>query len=81
VRAVRQGGDDRGVTRSFEDLVAEAGGGEVLAGVEKLSAATVATESWPPNIARVLQPGGIQRDGPFVAYATRFLIEARKPGG
>jgi hypothetical protein len=23
----------------------------------------------------------IQSEGPFVGYATRFLIEARKPGG
>jgi hypothetical protein len=23
----------------------------------------------------------IQDDGPFIAYATRFLVEARKPGG
>ena len=23
----------------------------------------------------------IESEGPFIAYATRFLIEARKPGG
>jgi SAM-dependent methyltransferase len=40
----------------------QTGGGEVLAGVPKLPALTVATESWPPNVARAtrrLHPLGV----------------------
>jgi SAM-dependent methyltransferase len=40
----------------------QTGGGEVLAGVPKLPARTVATESWPPNVARAaarLRPLGV----------------------
>ncbi|MCF2530275.1 class I SAM-dependent methyltransferase [Yinghuangia soli] len=33
----------------------QTGGGEVLAGVPKLPPLTVATESWPPNIAKATQ--------------------------
>ncbi|HUR01067.1 MAG TPA: SAM-dependent methyltransferase, partial [Nonomuraea sp.] len=39
----------------------ETGGGEILAGVPKLPPITVATESWPPNLAlaaRRLRPRG-----------------------
>jgi len=40
----------------------QTGGGEVLAGVPELAPTTVATESWPPNIARArhnLGPRGV----------------------
>ncbi len=40
----------------------QTGGGEVLAGVPRLPPLTVATESWPPNIARAtrrLHPRGV----------------------
>ncbi|MFJ2028123.1 class I SAM-dependent methyltransferase [Streptosporangium sp. NPDC087985] len=43
-------------------LDVETGGGEVLAGVSRLAPLTVATESWPPNIARAsqrLHPRGV----------------------
>jgi SAM-dependent methyltransferase len=41
----------------------QTGGGEVLAGVPRLPGRTVATESWPPNIARAkanLGPRGVE---------------------
>ncbi|WP_406311255.1 methyltransferase domain-containing protein [Streptosporangium sp. NBC_01639] len=40
----------------------ETGGGEVLAGVPRFAPLTVATESWPPNVARAserLRPRGV----------------------
>nr|WP_238437063.1 MULTISPECIES: class I SAM-dependent methyltransferase [unclassified Frankia] len=40
----------------------QTGGGEVLAGVPRLAARTVATESWPPNLERaagLLRPRGV----------------------
>ncbi|MFD1325561.1 class I SAM-dependent methyltransferase [Micromonospora sonneratiae] len=40
----------------------QTGGGEVLAGVDRLPRLTVATESWPPNIVlanRLLRPRGV----------------------
>ncbi|WP_018503632.1 class I SAM-dependent methyltransferase [Parafrankia discariae] len=43
-------------------LDVQTGGGEILAGVSKLPAGTVATESWPPNIAHaaaLLRPRGV----------------------
>ncbi|MBB4938471.1 SAM-dependent methyltransferase [Streptosporangium album] len=43
-------------------LDVETGGGEVLAGVPRLAPLTVATESWPPNLARAsgrLNPRGV----------------------
>ncbi|MGW0119681.1 class I SAM-dependent methyltransferase [Streptomyces sp. NPDC003327] len=43
-------------------LDVQTGGGEVLAGVEKLPPTTAATESWPPNVARatrLLHPRGV----------------------
>jgi hypothetical protein len=52
-----------GYARSIGERMGEAsaaldiqtGGGEVLAGVSKLPDLTVATESWPPNIARATE--------------------------
>ncbi|MCK9932198.1 class I SAM-dependent methyltransferase [Frankia sp. Mgl5] len=43
-------------------LDVQTGGGEVLAGVSRLPAVTVATESWPPNLAHaaaLLRPRGV----------------------
>ncbi|WP_326826636.1 class I SAM-dependent methyltransferase [Streptosporangium sp. NBC_01756] len=43
-------------------LDVETGGGEVLAGVPRFAPLTVATESWPPNVARAserLRPRGV----------------------
>ncbi|MFD8561321.1 class I SAM-dependent methyltransferase [Streptosporangium canum] len=43
-------------------LDVETGGGEVLAGVPRLASRTVATESWPPNLALAtarLRPRGV----------------------
>jgi len=59
-----------GYSRLLADRMAEAtaaldiqtGGGEVLAGLPRLAELTVATESWPPNIARArhhLGPRGV----------------------
>ncbi|WP_034091355.1 class I SAM-dependent methyltransferase [Streptacidiphilus albus] len=53
-------GERMGLARAALDL--QTGGGEVLAGVPRLPALTVATESWPPNIAkatRLLHPLGV----------------------
>jgi hypothetical protein len=40
------------MVRASVALDLQTGGGEVLAGVPRLAPLTVATESWPPNIAR-----------------------------
>ncbi|MCZ4096999.1 class I SAM-dependent methyltransferase [Streptomyces sp. So13.3] len=40
------------MARSTAALDIQTGGGEVLAGVPRLPALTVATESWPPNVAK-----------------------------
>ncbi len=53
-------GERMGLARAALDL--QTGGGEVLAGVPRLPVLTVATESWPPNIAkatRLLHPLGV----------------------
>ena len=53
-------GERMGLARAALDL--QTGGGEVLAGVPRLPLLTVATESWPPNIAkatRLLHPLGV----------------------
>ncbi len=62
----------------------QTGGGEVLAGVARLPARTVATESWPPNVARAaqsLRPRGIAvvahddaEPLPFVANAFDLVV-------
>jgi SAM-dependent methyltransferase len=65
----------------------QAGGGEVLSGVPDLPAVTVATESWPPNLALAaarLEPRGVavvHDDGsnlPFAAGAFDLVV-ARHP--
>ncbi|NEA56990.1 class I SAM-dependent methyltransferase [Streptomyces sp. SID13666] len=40
------------MARATAALDIQTGGGEVLAGVPRLPALTVATESWPPNVAK-----------------------------
>jgi SAM-dependent methyltransferase len=66
----------------------QTGGGEVLAGVPRLPALTVATESWPPNITRAAQrlhPRGVavvaHRDKPPLPFgADAFdLVVSRHP--
>jgi SAM-dependent methyltransferase len=50
------------MARACAALDIQTGGGEVLAGVPKLPKLTVATESWPPNVAlatRLLHPLGV----------------------
>lgn len=56
----RSMGERLAVARAALDI--QTGGGEVLAGVPKLPPLTVATESWPPNVAkatRLLHPLGV----------------------
>jgi SAM-dependent methyltransferase len=66
----------------------QTGGGEVLAGVPKLPALAVATESWPPNVARateLLHPRGAvvvaDEDEPPLPFADRAfdLVVSRHP--
>ncbi|MFL6119046.1 class I SAM-dependent methyltransferase [Actinophytocola sp.] len=66
----------------------QTGGGEVLAGVPRLAPTTVATESWPPNIARArqhLRPRGAtvvasRDDPPFPFRDNAFdLVVSRHP--
>jgi len=65
----------------------ETGGGEVLAGVPRLPRLTVATESWPPNVARataLLRPRGaavvVHQEGPLpFADAAFDLVVSRHP--
>jgi SAM-dependent methyltransferase len=65
----------------------ETGGGEVLASVPRLPRLTVATESWPPNVARataLLRPLGaavvVHQDGPLpFADAAFDLVVSRHP--
>ena len=65
----------------------QTGGGEVLAGVPRLPRLTVATESWPPNVARataLLRPLGaavvVHQDGPLpFADDTFDLVVSRHP--
>lgn len=50
------------MSRASAALDIQTGGGEFLAGVPRLPELTVATESWPPNIARArknLEPRGV----------------------
>ncbi|HEX2131864.1 MAG TPA: SAM-dependent methyltransferase [Actinophytocola sp.] len=50
------------MARARVALDVQTGGGEVLAGVPRLAPVTVATEGWPPNLARarsVLGPRGV----------------------
>ena len=65
----------------------QTGGGEVLASVPRLPRLTVATESWPPNVARataLLRPLGaavvVHQDGPLpFADDTFDLVVSRHP--
>ncbi|MGI5353332.1 class I SAM-dependent methyltransferase [Streptomyces sp. CA-250714] len=70
----------------------QTGGGEVLAGAEKLPATMAATESWPPNVAKataLLRPRGVVvvadqdepplpfADGAFDLVVSRHPVRAR----
>ncbi|MGH8881133.1 MAG: class I SAM-dependent methyltransferase, partial [Stackebrandtia sp.] len=85
-----------GYQRTMAERMAEAsaaldiqtGGGEVLAGVAKLPVLTVATESWPPNVAkatRLLHPRGVavvaDEDEPPLPFADAAfdLVTSRHP--
>ncbi len=66
----------------------QTGGGEVLAGVPKLPPVAVATESWPPNLARAtrnLRPRGVvvvaDEDSPPLPFADGAfdLVVSRHP--
>ncbi|GLU47851.1 class I SAM-dependent methyltransferase [Nocardiopsis ansamitocini] len=66
----------------------QTGGGEVLAGVERLPPVMVATESWPPNVARAaarLGPRGVAvvaaRDEPPLPFGDGVfdLVTSRHP--
>src|SRR5262245_60080307 len=74
--------------RAGAALDVETGGGEVLAGVPRLAALTVATESWPANLALAterLRPRGVAvvdtRHGPRLPFApgTFDLVVSRHP--
>ncbi len=68
-------------------LDVQTGGGEVLASVPRLPRLTVATESWPPNVAKataLLRPRGaavvVHQDGPLpFADGTFDLVVSRHP--
>ncbi|MBB4665096.1 class I SAM-dependent methyltransferase [Conexibacter arvalis] len=66
----------------------QTGGGEVLAGVERLPATMAATESWPPNVAKataLLHPRGVvvvaDPDEPPLPFADAAfdLVVSRHP--
>ena len=66
----------------------QTGGGEVLAGAEKLPPVMAATESWPPNLAkatRLLRPRGVvvvaDADDPPLPFADQAfdLVTSRHP--
>ncbi|WP_083731045.1 MULTISPECIES: class I SAM-dependent methyltransferase [Protofrankia] len=76
------------MARAAAGLDIQTGGGEVLAGVPRLAARTVATESWPPNVTRaaaLLRPRGVAvvaaGDGSALPFAgdTFDLIVSRHP--
>jgi SAM-dependent methyltransferase len=76
------------MARAGAALDVQTGGGEVLAGVPVLPPLTVATESWPPNVARAaarLRPRGVavvqDRDGPHLPFAggSFDLLVSRHP--
>lgn len=69
-------------------LDVQTGGGEVLAGVERLPATMAATESWPPNVAKataLLHPRGVvvvaDPDEPPLPFADAAfdLVVSRHP--
>jgi SAM-dependent methyltransferase len=74
--------------RAHVALDIQTGGGEVLAGVTTLPAVTVATEGWPPNVAKAaehLHPRGVaivaDDDKPPLPFAgdTFDLVVSRHP--
>lgn len=76
------------LTRARASLDVQTGGGEVLAECDTYPATAVATESWPPNIARaarVLHPRGIvvvaDPDEPPLPFASSSfdLVTSRHP--
>ncbi|MEU1310544.1 class I SAM-dependent methyltransferase [Streptomyces cinnamoneus] len=76
------------MARASAALDIQTGGGEVLAGVPKLPPLVVATESWPPNVAkatRVLHPLGAvvvqDEDEPPLPFAAGAfdLVVSRHP--
>lgn len=76
------------LARASAALDVQTGGGEVLAGVPKLPPLTVATESWPPNVARatrLLHPRGAvvvaDPDEPPLPFADEAfdLVTSRHP--
>ncbi len=79
-------GERLGRARAALDI--QTGGGEVLAGVPRLPPLTVATESWPPNIAKataLLHPLGVavvaDQDEPPLPFADAAfdLVLSRHP--
>ncbi|MEY9965161.1 SAM-dependent methyltransferase [Streptacidiphilus sp. MAP12-16] len=82
----RSMGERMAYARAALDI--QTGGGEVLAGVPKLPALTVATESWPPNVAKataLLHPRGVavvaDADEPPLPFADQAfdLVVSRHP--
>jgi len=76
------------MARATAALDIQTGGGEVLAGIPKLPPLVVATESWPPNIARAtkrLHPRGVvvvaDTDEPPLPFADEAfdLVVSRHP--
>jgi SAM-dependent methyltransferase len=76
------------MARASATLDIQTGGGEVLAGVPELAPLTVATESWPPNLARatrLLHPRGVavvaDEDVPPLPFAADAfdLVVCRHP--
>jgi SAM-dependent methyltransferase len=76
------------MARASVALDIQTGGGEVLAGVSRLAPVTVATESWPPNLAlarRNLGPRGAtvvaDRDEPPLPFQDSAfdLVVSRHP--
>ncbi|MDT0379341.1 class I SAM-dependent methyltransferase [Streptomyces sp. DSM 42041] len=76
------------MARASAALDVQTGGGEVLAGVTRLPVPTVATESWPPNVAkatRLLHPRGVtvvaDADEPPLPFADEAfdLVVSRHP--
>ncbi|GAA5187694.1 class I SAM-dependent methyltransferase [Rugosimonospora acidiphila] len=75
------------MSHAHRALELQTGGGEVLAGVPELATLTVATESWPPNLARAaarLRPRGVTLvadDGAALPFrpASFDLVVSRHP--
>ncbi|MFE7115623.1 class I SAM-dependent methyltransferase [Streptomyces sp. NPDC057654] len=76
------------LARASAALDVQTGGGEVLAGVPELPALMVATESWPPNVAKataLLHPRGAavvaDKDEPPLPFADEAfdLVVSRHP--